>query len=62
MRQIPEPDGRLHIYALPVGQGDAHVIQCPSGTLSINDLGTSDGVANGFWHNTELIAFLQVYI
>ena len=26
---IPDADNQLHIYALPVGQGDCTVIQCP---------------------------------
>lgn len=34
-------DGRLHIYALPVGQGDGTVIQCPNGDVAIVDLGSS---------------------
>ena len=56
---IPAPDGLLHIYSLPVGQGDARVIQCPSGTLTVVDTGTNDGVAQGFWHITELKAYFQ---
>ena len=34
-------DGQLHIYALPVGQGDGTVIQCPNGDITIVDLGSS---------------------
>ena len=41
-------NGRLNIYSLPVGQGDAHVIQCPSGHLTIVDMGTSTK-RGGFW-------------
>jgi hypothetical protein len=59
--QLPEPDGMLHVYALPVGQGDSHVFQCPSGALSIIDLGTSDSSTAGFWFTPELRAFFQVY-
>ena len=55
--RIPQPDGLLHIYALPVGQGDSHVIQCPSGELTIVDLGSSDDIAAGFWNVPELINF-----
>ena len=41
---IPPPDDQLHIYALPVGQGDSTVIQCPeadNGVISIIDMGSS---------------------
>lgn len=34
-------DGQLHIYALPVGQGDGTIIQCPNGDIAIVDLGSS---------------------
>ena len=59
VQRIADADGLFHISTLPVGQGDAHVIQCPNGDLSIVDFGTSDGVAAGFWFNNELTAFLQ---
>ena len=41
--QIPDPDGDLHVYALPIGQGDATVIQCPKGTggLTVFDIGST---------------------
>ena len=32
----------MHVYALPVGQGDAQVIQCPDGTLSLYDMGSNE--------------------
>lgn len=45
---IPDADDKLHIYALPVGQGDCTVIQCPRGVddpvkgiVSIIDAGSS---------------------
>jgi beta-lactamase superfamily II metal-dependent hydrolase len=57
--RIPAPDGLLHVYALPVGQGDSHVVQCPSGTLTIVDLGSSEDDTAGFWHIAELTAFFQ---
>uniref|UniRef100_A0A1X7UY03 Metallo-beta-lactamase domain-containing protein n=1 Tax=Amphimedon queenslandica TaxID=400682 RepID=A0A1X7UY03_AMPQE len=31
--EIPDADDKLHIYALPVGQGDSTVIQCPKANL-----------------------------
>lgn len=42
VKDLPPPDGDLHIYALPVGQGDTNVIQCPSGELTVFDMGSSD--------------------
>jgi beta-lactamase superfamily II metal-dependent hydrolase len=54
---LPRPRrGTLRIFALPVGQGDGHVIQCPSGNLSIIDLGTSS--ANGFWGANRITEFI----
>nr|BDO47355.1 Hexaxilin-2 [Euplectella curvistellata] len=38
---MPYPDSYLHIYALPVGDGDATLIQCPGGELIVIDMGTS---------------------
>lgn len=57
--RIPAADGLFHVYALPIGQGDARVIQCPSGEISIFDMGTSDDPAAGFWTATEIRNFLQ---
>ena len=39
---MPNPDSYLHIYALPVGDGDATIVQCPGGELIIIDMGTSN--------------------
>uniref|UniRef100_A0A1X7UZP6 Metallo-beta-lactamase domain-containing protein n=1 Tax=Amphimedon queenslandica TaxID=400682 RepID=A0A1X7UZP6_AMPQE len=46
--KIPDADDKLHIYALPVGQGDCTVIQCPKATggpkkgiVTIIDAGSS---------------------
>ena len=63
---IPNADDDLHIYALPVGQGDCTVIQCPKdskggkGLVTIIDAGASnkrgmgpEKVAN-FLHGTRL--------
>ena len=41
---MPPADANLHVYALPVGQGDATIIQCPStygGGVTIFDMGSS---------------------
>ena len=49
LQQIPDADDQLHIYALPVGQGDCTVIQCPKayahdkkGLVTIIDAGASN--------------------
>ena len=48
LSQIPDADDDVHIYALPVGQGDCTVIQCPKdskggkGLISIIDAGASN--------------------
>ena len=39
--KLPKANGNLNIYALPVGQGDSTVIQCPKGDITIIDLGSS---------------------
>ena len=47
---IPPPDDQLHIYALPVGQGDCTVVQCPradNGMISIIDMGSSKSTGFG---------------
>ena len=33
----------MEIYAIPVGQGDCTLIQCPTGELVVNDCGSSGG-------------------
>lgn len=40
---LPDPSGELEIFALPVGQGDCTIIQCPSGKLVVFDCGSSGG-------------------
>ena len=54
---LPAPDGNLHVYALPVAQGDANVIQCPDGTLTLYDFGTSSDDVDRFWVGPELQTF-----
>lgn len=40
---IPPPTSDLQIFALPVGQGDCTIIQCPNGNIVVFDCGTSGG-------------------
>ena len=46
--QIPEQTEQtnhlLNVYALPVGQGDCTIIQCPNGNLVVVDCGSSGGL------------------
>ena len=56
---MPAADGNLNMYILPVGQGDAHVIQCPGGEVAIVDMG-KDSRTKGreFWTETNIKSFL----
>ena len=40
---IPPATADLQVYALPVGQGDCTVIQCPNGNIVVLDCGSSGG-------------------
>ena len=52
---LPYSDEHLHIYALPMGQGESTVIQCPGGDLILVDMGsTSKG-----WSTERVYSFLQ---
>ena len=56
-------DGQLHIYALPVGQGDGTVIQCPNGDIAIVDLGsTASGKQNLQYNGGNKIKRLKLTI
>ena len=61
MEQLPDADENLYIYALPVGQGDCTVIQCPiadGNKISIIDAGSrTEGI--GF-NRQELVNFLRL--
>ena len=61
LRQMPPPDENLNMYILPVGQGDAHVIQCPApgGEVSIIDMGSSSNTSNSFWNKDQIRSFLK---
>lgn len=60
---MPPADPYLHIYALPVGQGDATVIQCPStygGRLTIIDMGSTSRAE--YMSNTDILNFFGTSI
>ena len=55
---MPGPDGYLHIYKLPTGQGGAHIIQCPDGDLTVFDQGANDEGDPRFMQGTHIQQFL----
>ena len=60
MTVLPDADNNLNIYALPVGQGDCTIIQCPrahGGRITIIDAGS--GRVTGFTQH-HLINFLRL--
>lgn len=53
---IPSPNDYLNIYALPVGDGDATIIQCPGGELIVVDMGSS---SEGWgWNSNQVKTYL----
>ncbi|NLT73018.1 MAG: DNA internalization-related competence protein ComEC/Rec2 [Chloroflexi bacterium] len=60
---LAQPDGRLHVYALDVGQGDALLVRTPRGRVVLIDggpdplvLGSRLGEALPFWeHSLDLV-------
>lgn len=56
--QIPAPDESLHVYALPIGQGDATVVQCPKNTggLTVVDIGSTKFA--GFMTRSDVTSWL----
>ena len=54
--KLPAADGNLNTFALPVGQGDCTVIQCPKGDITIVDLGSMKDT--GF-NQEDLIKYLN---
>ena len=43
---LPQPSNHLTVYALPVGQGDCTVIQCPNGNIVLMDCGSTSAGNN----------------
>ena len=55
-------DNKLHVFALPVGQGDATVIKCPDGNggkLTIIDMGSSSCKVNGCVKKEGITNFIK---
>lgn len=64
--RIPDADDRLHVYALPVGQGDCTVIQCPKnqgdpkkGIVTIIDAGASRSTNKLGMKEKDIVNFLR---
>ena len=63
---LPAADGLLHVYNLPVGQGDAQILQCPSGQLNIIDMGSNqwpkrEAQDERFWGAEEIkVSFMSL--
>ena len=55
--RLTPADGNLNIFALPVGQGDATVIQCPSGEVTIVDIGSVK--YNGFMGKEDIAKYFK---
>ncbi|XP_013422193.1 uncharacterized protein LOC106182095 [Lingula anatina] len=52
-------ENALRVYILPVGQGDATVIQCPrSGHITFIDMGSISSKSSGYWKAAKVSRFL----
>ncbi|ESO08684.1 hypothetical protein HELRODRAFT_184033 [Helobdella robusta] len=54
---LPNADKFLHLYGLPVGQGDTYIVQCPNligGKLTVVDMGSSESKDESFWDEIEV--------
>ena len=54
-------DGQLHVWTLPVGQGDCRIIQCPDGELNLFDCGRGLGTPSTYTLRFMLL-FMQFII
>ena len=59
MLGFPEPNGNLNIFALPVGDGDATFIQCPSGDVIVVDLGRDPNDKGSGWTPSMVRGYLS---
>nr|BDO47353.1 Hexaxilin-1 [Euplectella curvistellata] len=58
MLGFPAPDGNLHIYAIPVGDGDATIIQCPAGDIIVHDMGRNTKSNKTGWTEDMVRSYL----
>ena len=61
--RLTSADQNLNILALPVGQGDATIIQCPTqyeGKLTVIDMGSSKH--KGFMSKQDITKYLKGFI
>ena len=58
---IPSPklsrsDDNLNIYMLPMGEGDSTIVQCPTGKLTLINLGTV--YSKSYWNENDVERFI----
>ena len=49
-------DENLNIYMLPMGEGDSTIVQCPTGKLTIIDLGTI--YSKSYWNENDVERYI----
>ena len=54
--KLPPADENLNIYVLPVGHGDATIIQCPTGGLTILNMGSLN--TKSYWDENDIEQFI----
>ena len=57
MVTMPKATGQLQVYSLPLGEGDATIVQCPSGEVIVFNMGQSTKVVEG-WN----VGMVQAYM
>ena len=57
MVTMPKASGKLQVYSLPLGEGDATIVQCPSGETIVINMGQSTKVVEG-WN----VGMVQAYM
>ena len=58
MVTMPTASGKLQIYSLPLGEGDATIVQCPSGEVIVINMGQSTKVVEG-WNVGMVKAYMR---
>ena len=57
MVTMPKSTGKLQVYSLPLGEGDATVVRCPSGEVIVINMGQSTKIIKG-WN----VGMVQAYM
>ncbi|XP_065058447.1 uncharacterized protein LOC135686190 [Rhopilema esculentum] len=53
---LPAPDDNLNIFMLPMGDGDSTIVQCPTGTLTVINLGSV--YTSSYWNENDVGKFI----